>query len=99
LSFKHGPQEVTLIAQDATRILRITKSRLAFGIIGDTAAVALARKPLIAHEVERGRLVMPSKTSLATAFFYYPTETRPRNEVRVFWIEFCVRCPKGVLGK
>jgi LysR family glycine cleavage system transcriptional activator len=53
--------------------------------------VALARKSLVAREIERGRLVMPFKTSLATAFAYYlvyPAETRLRDEAASFrdWI-------------
>lgn len=53
--------------------------------------VALARKSLVAHEIERGRLVMPFKTTLATAFAYYlvyPEQTRLREEAASFrdWI-------------
>lgn len=53
--------------------------------------IALARKSLVAHEIERGRLVMPFTTSLATAFAYYlvyPEQTRLREEAASFrdWI-------------
>lgn len=53
--------------------------------------VALARKSLAAHEISRGRLVMPFKTAIATPFAYYlvyPAETMLREEAGIFrdWV-------------